>query len=266
MAIDSTMFAATVPAGTYAVGARVPLRVVRGPQVVRDGYGKAFFKRFFTTKTDGTLGWAVYLKNSNWVDSLSNIAVNPNAFETILDGDSAAIQEGHNADLIANSGWECYAVCIEGGTISAASDIIALLDIDYPSVLAVENPRRMDGEPVTLDETFTISPTAAGAVATAPVWNTFNRDIFKAGYKYLLTEAAAHIPAGTIGFISISGAAGQAGLERIIPTRGSTGGSRYPILYSTPLVKGPMNINVLAVGPAAPVNSYTYFDFVKKKL
>ena len=73
MAIDSTLFAATIPAATYAVGDKVTLKVIRGPAVVRDGYGQAILKRIVcvANTTAANTVWNVEIKNSNWIDAMS---------------------------------------------------------------------------------------------------------------------------------------------------------------------------------------------------
>lgn len=97
-------------------------------------------------------------------------------------------------------------------------------------------------------------------------WSVVSVDILKAGYRYLLAQASFMASnATTIGFIEISGAAGQNGLARIIPVRATgNNGIRYLIDYSTPLVKGPMNIAIAAVGTAGTTNPYLYLDWVKR--
>lgn len=266
MAIDSSLFAATIPAATYAVGDVVPLRIIRGPAIVRDGYGAAKLKRIITVGNLAGATFKIIVKNSNWVDSISNPALTPDA--TAFGNASGAIQAGQDAPLVPNSGWEVIAQCIYAGTEANDADVACLIDVDYPAVAAVLNPRNVQGMPVTIDKEISHTVTAKGVLATAAIWTTVNVDFLKAGSKYLLTEASFK-DSGTslMGFISISGAAGQAGLERIIPFRsGSIAGLRYFLDYSTPLVKGPMNINLCSVGSAGASTAYTYFDFVKKSI
>lgn len=263
MAIDSTLFMATVPAGTYAVGDRVNLGVIRGPAIVRDGYGKAILKKIIclndTTGLSGKI--TVHVKNSNWIDDLSNPAVGN--IDTVLANTSGAIQPGHDAVLVPNSGWEVYGIFNEAATTNGPSDVFALIDVDYPSVQAIEDPREAQGVPVTIDWNRTIAHTIT-AVGGTPVWTTVNVDVFKAGYKYLLDEAA-FVDGSNLGFFSISNAAGQQGLERIIPCRtANLGGIKYYLDYSTPLVKGPMNVNFLSFGVAGSANIYAYLDCVRR--
>lgn len=266
MAIDTSMYAATIPAATYAVGDVVNLGVIRGPAIVRDGYGAAKLKRIFTGSTVSNAVFAIHVKNSNWVDELSNIAQSA-ADVAVLANESGAIQSGHDITLTSNSGWQVYAECIVAGTETVDGDVFALIDVDYPSVAAVQNPKAANGFPVTISDFYTHTITAKGALASAAVWDTYNIDIFKAGSRYLLTEAGLRDTTAGFAFISVSGAAGQAGLERIIPSRASAaGGMRYSLDYSTPLVKGPMNLNILSIGTAGSTSAYVYMDFVKKPL
>lgn len=267
MAIDTSLYVGQIPAGTYAAGDKIPMSCIRGPAIVRDGYGKAILKRI-TTIADATAisgYFKVTIKNSNWVDEMSNPEIAASSAETVLSPQSSSVQQGQELPLVPNSGWEIYATCLSAVTTTAAADIFTLIDIDYPSVAAIEDPKKVVGYPVTIDDNYTVTPTAAGAGATM-AWTTINIDKFKAGNKYLLTEASfSAFASASLGFMSISGAAGQAGLERIIPCRaGASSGLRYPIDYATPLVKGPMNLNFAIIGSATSV--YAYMDFVKKSL
>lgn len=264
MALDSSLFGASIPAGTYAAGDRIQMKCIRGPAVVRSGYGSALLKKIFTVGTAATTGWKVVVKNSNWVDPMSNPVV-PMA-ETTLDDNSVNIQRGHDCPLTPNSSWDVYLECFAGGTETAATPAIALLDIDYPSVASIANPRVETGYPVTTDGMFNVTITADTADPATMTWSTYSVDVLKAGSRYLLAQAGFKAGAATVcGFIEISGAAGQNGLLRIIPVRASAyDGIKYLIDYSTPLVKGPMNISVAGIGTAGSANSYLYLDWVKR--
>ena len=265
MAIDSSLFVAEIPAATYAVGDSVPLILIRGPSVVRDGYGEAKLKRILTMSDNSASSGAfkIVVKNSNWVDEMSNIALAPS--ETFLSNDGAAVQQGQDADLYPNSGWSVSAVCVTGVTTTTASDLFCLIDIDYPKVAAVQNPRQVQGNPVTIDNNYATAITNRGS-GSALVWTTHNVDFLKAGSKYLITEVGYRdAVAPALGFVAISGAASQAGLERIIPCNTATqAGIKFMFDYATPLVKGPMNIGLAALGTAGTSTGYVYFDFVKK--
>lgn len=266
MAIDSTLFTGQIPAGTYAVGDIISMNVIRGPAVVRDGYGEAILKRIFSI-TNGSQVGHVVIKNSNWVDEVDNIAPSPS--QAVLATNSNGIQSGHDARLQPNSGWSVYFEFDSAVTTTTAGDVFAIIDVDYPKVQAIANPKNAQGLPCSTIRRDAYSVTAAGS-SNALVWTTYNVDILKAGYRYLLSSTAyragpiANAP--TVGFFSISGAAGQSGLERIIPVLpNSISNLRYDIDYSTPLVKGPFNINYAAVGSTALTDTATLeIDWVKK--
>lgn len=267
MALDSTLFGAVIPAGTYAIGDKIPLAAIRGPKIVRDGYGSAILKKIMCATDSNTTSanFTIHVKNSNWVDEMSNIAIGPNT-ETLLSDNSGAIQDGQNLPLVPNSGWDVFAECIVGVTTTAATDIFCLIDVDYPKVAAIQNPKMVQGFPVTIEQKAITHTIAASGTCNVATWTTVSVDIFKAGSKYLLVEGGFY-DGSNLGFMSISGAAGQAGLERIIPVRSGTNrGSKYNIEYATPLVKGPMNLNILSFGTAATVTPYLYMDYVKKTL
>lgn len=266
MAIDTSMFGVNIPAGTYAKGDVIALKNLRGPAIVRDGYGEARLKRIFcgtsSSASSALIRGHCVVKNSNWIDSISNLCTPPIAIA--LAENASGIQRGHDAILTPNSGWEVSYVFDEAVTTTTATDAYCLIDVDYPRVQAVQNPRESVGVPMSLmrDDTVTIS--ALGSLESA-TWTTFNIDVLKAGFRYLLVELGSYIPNSTIAFVSLSGAAGQNGLERIIPSvSGILGTMRYLLDYSTPLVKGPMNLNYLVLGTAGTSAAITEMDWVKR--
>lgn len=266
MAIDSSMFGVALPAGTYTQGDVLSLSNIRGPAIVRDGYGAAYLKRIFTMETSAAstakIVGHVVIKNSNWVDSVSNIISPPEMIS--LAETSSNLQRGHDALLTSNSGWDVSFVVDATVTTTTDADIIALIDVDYPSVQAVQNPREAKGAPVTIMRSDSVNVNAYGTVESA-AWNTYNVDFLKAGYKYLLVEAGGYLSTAAVTFVSLSGAAGQNGLERIIPiTTPNLSRMRYLLDYSTPIVKGPMNINYLAFGTAGTATILTELDWVKR--
>lgn len=267
MAIDTSMFGAPIPAGSYAKGDTITLGSIRGPAIVRDGYGAAYLKRIFagatSAATTAIVRGHVVVKNSNWVDSISNLVMAPN--NVALAENSSNIQKGHDAPLTPNSGWEVKFVFDEAVTTTTATDIVTLIDVDYPSVQAVQNPREAKGYPVTIMRDDSVTINAYGSITSA-TWTTYNIDVLKAGAKYLLVELGSYINGAAIAFISLSAAAGQRGLERIIPAVvNNLGNLRFLLDYSTPLVKGPMNLNYMAVGTAGTGTAITEMDWVKDK-
>lgn len=259
MAIDSTLFRAVIPAGTYAAGDTISLGVIRGPSVVRDGYGPALLKRVFCVQNGGAFAH-VEIKNSNWIDALDNIV--PGFNNVILTPNSSAIQPGHDCELFPNSGWEVKLVFDAAHTASGAFDVFAMIDIDYPSVQAVANPLQATGTPCSNVRADSIAVSGVGGSLS---WTTYNVDILKPGSRYLISSCQFRCTAN-IGFLSVSGAANQRGLERIIPIMPSSAGNlRYLLDYSTPLVKGPFNINYLAIGTAGTETAILEIDWVKKQ-
>lgn len=266
MAIDSSMFGANLAAGTYTAGDVIPLKNIRGPAIVRDGYGPAYLKRFISGLGRGTSGSVIrghiVVKNSNWIDDMGNLAA-PMGVASLADN-SSNIARGHDCKLVPNSGWEVKFIVDATVTTTVANDVFCILDIDYPQVQAVQNPRTAPGTPVTITREDTIMSTACGGIESA-TWNTINVDFLKAGFKYLLVEMGTYASGTVVGFVSISQAAGQQGLERIIPTISSDPAYlRYMLDYSTPLVKGPMNLNYMVLAPSAASTSIiTEIDWVK---
>ena len=263
MAIDSTLFVASIPAGTYSVGDVVKMSVIRGPAVVRDGYGEPYLKKIFSITNEPQMIGHVVVKNSNWVDEVDNIT--PTNGTTILASNSSGIQSGHNSKLQPNSGWDVSYVVDVAITTTAAYDVAAIIDIDYPAVQAIANPKQAQGTPASNIRRDSYTVTATGS-SPSIVWTTYNVDILKAGYRYLLASTYFRGANSTnIGFFSISGAAGQSGLERIIPVLPNTTlNLRYDIDYSTPLVKGPFNINYAALGTAGADTAVLEIDWVKR--
>lgn len=269
MAIDSSLYGANLPAGAYTAGQVIPLKNLRGPAIVRDGYGASYLKRMISGLVRGTaaakITGHVVVKNSNWVDEMANIAAPLSPVS--LAENSSNIQRGHDSKLTPNSGWEVKFVVDETVTTTSDNDVFCLLDVDYPSVQAIQNPRTAPGDPVTIVRNDTVSSSAIGTIESA-TWTTFNVDFLKAGYRYLLTELGTIAANVGMGFVSISQAAGQQGLERIIPCVPLDATyMRYLLDYSTPLVKGPMNLNYMMLAASAgTVTAITEIDWVKAKV
>jgi len=266
MAIDTSMYGANLPTGTYTKGDVITMKNIRGPSIVRDGYGKAILKRIISGLSKGNSGSVikghVIVSNSNWIDETANITTPVSAVS--LAENSSNIQRGHDCALVQNSGWSVKFVVDETVTTTVANSVFALIDIDYPTVQAVSNPRTAPGTPVTIMRDDTITTTAVDSIET-PVWTTFNVDFLKAGFRYLLVELGSYSNGAVMGFVSISNAAGQQGLERIIPTIPYDAGyMRYLLDYSTPLVKGPMNLNFLVLTNSSTTqNAITEIDWVR---
>ena len=273
MAIDSTLFAADIPAGTYAKGDMIPLSVHTGPSVVRSGRGAALLKRL----TVGTVGnpsgslsyWKVCVKNSDWIDEMQSL-VSSIREPTSLDERSGNVQRGNDCPLTPNSSWEVYAVCMAASTTTVANSMFAIIDVDYPSVSSITDPDSLPGIPTTIEYEVpnAITLNALGAMSSA-TWDAVNVDIFKAGYEYALQKIEIIGSTGEEGFIALANAAGMGGLQRIMPISANSQNIRNKVEYATKLQKGPMDIRYLMFTNTASPSTDTpnlMMDFVKRKL
>lgn len=273
MAIDSSLFVADIPAGTYAVGDTVELSIAAGPANVRSGRGAALLKRL----TSGIIGsasgsvsyWKVSVKNSDWIDPMASLTAQLRS-ATALDERSGAVQRGNDCPLTPNSSWTVTAECMVAGTTTVANTIFALIDIDYPSVSAITNPDTLPGIPTSIEYTpgSAITVHALGAGVGAP-FDTFNVDIFKAGYEYAIQKMELVSSSFLAGFVALSNAAGMGGLQRIIPATGLLEGIKNMIEYATKLQKGPMDIRFLMFANSGTASTETptiVMDYVKRRV
>lgn len=268
MAIDSTLFAADIPAGTYAVGDVVQLGCIDGPANVRSGRGSAILKSICTAQFAAQIPyWRIHVKNSDWIDDISSFAGPIINQTTVFDDESGSIQKGHDCKLTPNSGWQVYAECVIGGTSTTPNSIFALLDIDYPEVGGVTDPRKAVGYPTSINYDVGTYTTIAFGALTGSQWHTVNVDYLKAGYKYVLDAVElSSSGAGVLGFIAFSNAAGMGGLTRIIPLASYTSAIRRSIRYSSVLVKGPMDVKLkMFQATSSAVAVQTIHDYVKQK-
>lgn len=273
MAIDSSLFMVDLPAGTYSVGDVVELRNVAGPAVVRSGRGVANLKRLTTGIIGSANGsityWEINLKNSDWIDPMTSLSGQLRS-NTALDERSGSIQRGNDCPLTPNSSWTVTARCIGGSTTTIANTIFALIDIDYPSVASIVDPDSLPGIPTSIDYTpaAAITENALGAGLSAN-WDTFNVDIFKAGYEYALQKIEMMSSPTLCGFMALSNAAGMGGLQRILPTVGLLEAIKNKVEYATKLVKGPMDVKFMMfnnTGTAGTQTPLVIFDFVKRRV
>lgn len=269
MAIDSTLFAADIPAGTYAVGDVIALGCIDGPANVRSGRGAAKLKGIMTGQLAASIPYfRIHIKNSDWIDEITSFTapVNGNASITALDEESGGVQKGHDCNLTPNSGWQVYAECYVGGTSTAGNSVFALIDIDYPEVGGVQDPRKAVGFPTSITYDLTNLPTLANGTMIASTWTTKSIDYLKAGYKYVLDAVELASSSPVFMFLAFSNAAGMGGLTRIIPLTNNPASIRYAIRYSSVLVKGPMDVKVKAFQTTAgTMDAYTVHDYVKQK-
>lgn len=260
MAVDSMLYQVSFPAGSYTAGATGAFTLIRGPSVVRDGCGTPRLVKIVTFADAAGLDVDVHIKNGQWNDEIINGA--PVMGTITLDDHSHAIQKGGNLELVKNSGFDVTFEILLTATTTAAVDVFCQIDIDYDAYPSVDSPRDESGFPMSIEMQQTITNTAAGSPL---VFQSLNVDVFKAGYKYLLTDAFfdALGVAAPVGFLSITGAAGQGGLERLIPVYPGLGGISFNLDKSVPLTKGPMSIN-FAVIAAASVPAEIQFDFIRR--
>lgn len=266
--IDSILFAADIPAGSYAAGTTIPLNVIRGPSVVRDGYGTAVLKQVIVMSSYSAIigGTYVKFKNSNWNDDLKTMlaSVNGNQAQTFFSKVSPVIQKGGDTELQPNSSFEVNLVIPYAATTNDPTSVFCLIDIDYPSVSAVANPRDEKGLPVSIMREDTVTAVAHGDAANL-IWTTINVDEFKAGYRYLLAQVGMTDNTNLLGFVAFSGAPSMNGLVRIIPViPRMVAASRIELEYSTPLVKGPMNIEYAVMGTAGTCLEYLECDYIRR--
>ena len=264
MAIDSTIYAADIPAGTYNVGDIVQLQNIDGPANVRSGRGSAILKSTTCCALVYSAPfWRIHIKNSDWIDDMNSIAGPVSA--TSFDNESGCTQGGHDCNLTPNSGWQVYAECIIGGTSTAANSIFALIDVDYPQVGGVTDPRRAAGFPTSINYDVKVTSNLNGTMTSAN-WVSASVDYFKAGFKYVLDKVEFATPTGSVGFVAFSNAAGMGGLTRIIPVYSDVSAIRHSIQYSSILQKGPMDIKVKLFDTlGAAIDLTMIHDYVKQK-
>lgn len=273
MAIDSSLFAIDIPAGTYAAGDKVQLNIKAGPAIVRSGRGAALLKRL----TVGTIGdasgsasfWKVSVQNSDWVDPMMSATCSLRE-STALDERAGSVQRGNDCPLTPNSSWMVTAECISAVTTTIDNTIFALIDVDYPSVAAIVDPDALPGIPCSIqyDTPAAINGNALGTIANSS-WDVFNTDIFKAGFEYAIQKTELYGGVYASGFIALENAAGMGGLCRIMPIFAGTQSIRNKIEYATKLVKGPMDIKFLLFNNAATATTGTMsllMDFVKRRV
>lgn len=269
MAIDSTIYAADIPAGTYAVGDIVNLVNIDGPANVRSGRGAAKLKTIVAGQLAAqTPYWRIHVKNSDWIDDIASIAgpLAGNTGITVFDDESGSVQKGHDCALTPNSGWQIYAECIDGGTSTTPNSIFCLIDVDYPEVGGVTDPSKAVGFPTTINHDRANVMSIANGAMVGSQWNSVSVDYFKAGYKYVLDAVEMTTAAASSAFIAFSNAAGMGGLTRIIPVTSFKSAIRYSVKYSSVLSKGPMDIKVKLFQPTAAVTDIVMcHDYVKQK-
>lgn len=269
--LDVSLFGINLPAGSYTTGDVVELGIIDGPATVRSGRGAAILKRITSGVLIGASGavsyWKIDVKNSDWIDTAGSSTA-PLDAATALDLQSGSVQGGQNCPLTPNSSWQVTATCLATVTTTIANSLYCAIEIDYPSVSSITDPRTLIGFPTTIEVDITADAQAPDI--TSAVWKTINVDIFKAGYEYALVKPEIKSTTSISGFIKMSDAAGMAGLTRIIPISGSSLNVRNFIEYASKLVKGPMNVSVMLFSSSGTAvtgaTNQIFFDFVKRRV
>ncbi|MBR2680565.1 MAG: hypothetical protein IKE23_07410, partial [Exiguobacterium sp.] len=152
MGIDTMVFAASFAAATYTKGTIVPMKLIEGPVVVRDGRGPAKLKRIVSF-TDGSPGSGVSMplnaivQNANWIDAV----VNPcHLYTDVMFQNGKAVQNGGDCPLVVNSGFDVNLEIKANATSTSAFDAFVLIDIEYGDVPAVADPEKQAGTPCTV--------------------------------------------------------------------------------------------------------------------
>ena len=271
MAIDTTLFMADIPAGTYTVGQIIPLTVKAGPSAVRQGYGTPILKEintgFVNHSTVVVNAFEFVVQNSNFIDPIIN---GPSSLGSLLglDPQAKGVQSGNNCQLEPNSTWTVYAKVIQPVTTTAAYSLFTTIDIDYSAVGSVVDPQAEDGIPTSIEYAIPGNVNADGA-SSAALWDVVNVDSFKPGFKYLLQRSSIHgaATAGFSGFIAFANAAAMSGLSRIIPVGSAASSLCKHIKYASAETKGPMDIKVMMFAATASVETFGIVaDYVKRNL
>lgn len=270
--LDVTVFGKTLPAGSYAAGDVVQLGCIDGPKNVRSGRGAAILKRITSVMAISASGsmtwWKVHVKNSDWIDDAASLTA-ALSDPTALDLQSGCVQDGQNCPLTPNSSWEVWAECTSGGTTTIDNSIICTIDIDYPSVAAIVDPKTLVGFPTTITDTITADLQKADIESAK--WTSHSVDLFKAGYEYALVKPEIRSSNNaSSGLIKIADAAGMSGLARVIPISTPVSNLRNYIEYAGKLVKGPLTIGYMmfsGTGTAVTGASVELtLDFVKRRV
>lgn len=273
--IDTTLFMADIPAGTYAAGDKVVLDVKSGPAVVRDGYGQAILKDVCTGNlirvySNEKIVMRFYVQNQNWNDPIIN---GPSALDNdfAFNEDARGLNKGSDCVLQPNSGWTVYGEFLLGITTTVDQSVFATVDIDYPSVGAVKDPMAETGTPASIVYSFENYDSETNGASAAATWTSVSFDKFKAGYRYLMSKASLCVygaSGAVVGFLAISGGASMAGLRRIIPMNTSTTAIGKKITYATAEVKGPVNMEIMLFSGSTTqltgVEIQTTIDYVKR--
>lgn len=268
--IDTMLFAADIPADTYAAGDVVTLKQIYGPTVVRDGLGQPVLKAINTGALyNGSTSRPMIkykVQNANWNDPIINSASSLNDPTGLSEG-STGYQPGNDCPLIVNSAFTVSAEWFQPQTTTIDNSVYIAIDIEYPAIAGVQDPRGEKGTPCSIEYDFdSLSVAALGNLETA-TWTENSFDSFKAGYRYLLQkmEVNSEVLATLFGFVKISGGASMGGLSRIVPITSLSSALGKVITYAPVEVKGPFTLGCMFFTTAAATgNTTVVMDYVKR--
>lgn len=267
--IDSALYTANIASGTsVSVGDIIPLALHTGSATVRQGYGQPVLKKITTGSVShqatGKPIFEYFVQNSNWIDPMIN-GSNVLWSSSALVDTSTGIQSGQDCPLEPNSTWQIYAKCIVAGAYTDAGDsLVALIDIDYPSVAAITNPATETGTPCSLARNQNVTLVGVGST---PAFTYESVDDFKPAFRYLKTKVSVTTPtSGDVGFIATRNGASMSGLCEIVPWCSSSTFQSMPMPYSVVETKGSRDIGLMgwATGTGATVSAHVITDYVKK--
>lgn len=272
--IDTMLFMADIPAGTYAVGDEITLTLKSGPAVVRDGLGQPVLKDInsgliFKNAANGAKIPLVFeIKNQNWNDPVLNgqAALDDVAY---FSEESRGVQTGNDCPLMVNSAFTVKATVKQASTTTVATTAFCTIDIEYPNIAAVKNPMGEVGTPASIEYQFPAYVSNVPGAGSSATWAEINVDDFKAGYRYLMQKISIVSEGSGIlaGFVAFSGGASMGGLRRIIPVTTYSGSLSKKLKYASVEVKGPVNIEAMLFidsTTATTANLDVVADYVKR--
>lgn len=270
--IDTMLFVADLPAGTYAAGDTVTLKLHTGPAVVRDGLGTPVLKNIQTGTLfrGSSVGYGPIrykVKNSNWNDPVYNGPASLSSSVAMLD-EVTGMQNGNDCELQVNSAFEVEAEFYQASTTTVGNTIFCTIDIEYSNNSGLVDPRSEKGTPCSILYEFdALAIPAVGNTMETATWIEYSFDSFKAGYRYLLQKMSMQISGDSCtGFVKISGGASMGGLCRIIPITSLSTVVAKTIKYTSPEVKGPFNLGLMLLveGSGASYDVELICDYVKR--
>lgn len=272
--IDTMLYFADIPAGTYAVGDEITLNLKSGPAVVRDGLGQPVLKDIntgliFKNIGNGSKIMLNYeIQNQNWNDPVYNGTANLDDIAYFSE-ESRGVQTGNDCPLMVNSAFTVKAIVKQAITTTVDTTAFCSIDIEYPNIAGVQDPQKETGTPMSIEYQFENYTTNLCGTGASALWVPISVDKFKAGYRYLMQKLSVCTEGSGVvaGFLAISGGASMGGLRRIIPISSYSGALSKRLKYASVEVKGPVTLEALFFidGTAATTaNLDVIADYVKR--